>query len=676
MIYDLLSLNRLFATNLFNQLTGGSEAMKQFVPRQQLKMRTYFTMIDFWEKISKELQKGVFHPSSLEEGGKVYAMFEEFQHEMTGIFGEFEIGVSYTDEGLFERWRDGLGKMLNRAVLGSRSALYREMEYEFERFWVSFFQLVREPEPLKPQHNADIVVDKMLTLRAANFTKLRELGLDPAFLETDEGDINTIALKQQVAENYLEKDIVISRTVADESAEMIAERILPGVMSDAAAMFTDSLDGATLLKVYRVHEDTQAGTDKSTKTIQSNVELKQAILRELGMELRYSLQVAIALSRILYQSLKDNEKVKAWMDTALPKESSKEVIRILEGGLPLALIATKTEPIEALLVNSSNNDLSDLHFTAFDPVTDKENSLKVYFENQPKPFSEVSNLTELFEAAWFAGKLRRNMPGADEIIIQHFSQYDKELPIAKKEILEVMKESGFADPPTINHLLQKITFKPLWARDEAWLDRSLHFLANKIDVLNMALEKLRVAVLDSPSEQKGTDFLFSEVGDRLCMVYAYHSVLTWKEDIQEILVARLQEQLYGRIASQLDDIHDWVANAVAINLKNLLMADLSDAYMDSPNPDKNQVKKMGVEENYLENLFPEWSNKMDASFVEPMRKKLSLSLDLQLGHEFPDYKVLEDFNYLQDYDKSTIRGALGSFLQSVSDVLSQSFTVD
>lgn len=676
MINDLLSLNRLFATNLFNQLTGGSEAMKQFVPRQQLKMRTYFTMIDFWEKISKELQKGVFHPNSLEEGGKVYAMFEKFQHEMTGLFGEFEIGVSYTDEGLFERWRDGLGKMLNRAVLGSRSALYREMEYEFERFWVSFFQLVREPEPLKQQQDADNVVDEMITLRAANFTKLRELGLDPAFLETNEGDINTIGLKQQVDEHYLEKDIVISRTGADESAKMIAERILPGVLADAAAMFTDSLDGATLLRVYKVKEATEANKGKTSKNIQSNVELQQAILRELGMELRYSLQVAIALSRILYQSLKDNDKVKAWMDTALPKEKSEEVIRILEGGLSLVIIASNSEPLEKLLVNSPDNDLADLHYTAFDPVTGDENSLKVYFEKEPKPFSEVANLAALCEAAWFAGNLRRNMPGVDEIIIQHFSQYDEALPIAENDKLEMMKESLLGDFPTINDLLQKLTFKPLWAQDQAWLDRSLRFLAGKIDVLNIALEKLRVAVLESPPEQERTDFLFSEVGDRLSMVYAYHSVLTWKDDIKEILIARLQEQLYGRIASQLDDIHDWVANAIAINLKNLLMADLSDAYIGSPNPDKNQLKILGVEEDYLESFFPEWSKKMDASFVEPMRKKLSLSLDLQLGHEFPGYKVLEDFNYLQDYDKSTIRGALGSFLQSVSGVLSQSFIAE
>ncbi len=674
MINDLLSLNRLFATNLFNQLTGGREAVKQFVPRQQLKMRTYFTMIDFWEKISKELQKGVFHPSSLEEGGKVYSMFEAFQNEMTEIFGDFEEGVSYTDEGMFERWRDGLGKILNRAVLGSRSALYREMEYEFERFWVSFFQLTRKPDSRVQRHTAREFVDEIITLRAANFTKLREFGIGPEFMEADKGDINTVALKQQVEKNYLEKDIVISNSVADNSAELIAKRMLPGVMADAAALFADSLDGATLLKVHRMAVSAQADTDTVDKTPEKNIELQQVIRRELGMELRYSLQVAIALSRILYQSLKDNEKVKAWMDSAFPKESSEGIIKILEGGPSLVEIAAAPDQLEVLFVNSSNNDLADLKFTPFDPVKDREAALTEYFTDDPKPFSEIPNLTELFAAAWFAGNLRLNMPGADELIIQHFSQYDQDLPMADAEIMKVIATFGFGSPPTINDLLKKLTFKPLWAQDAAWLNRSLTFLAAKVDVLNLVLEKLRVAVLEPSEELPGS--LFAEVGDRLCMVYSYHAVLKWKDDVQEILIARLQEQLYGRIASQLDDIHDWVANAVAINLKDLLMADLSGAYFGSPNPDKNKLKMIGFGEDFLVNVFPELSQKLDVSFVEPMRKKLSLSLDLQLGHEFPDYKVLEEFNYLQDYDKSTLRGVLGAFLQSVSDVLSQSFTAE
>lgn len=665
MINEFLSLNRLFATNILNQFTGGREAIQQFVPRQQLKMRTYFTMINFWESMSKELERGVFDPKSLEEGGSVYKLFESFEADITTIFNDFEVHVDYSEEGLFERWRDGIGRLINRAVLGTKGASYRELEYEFERFWTSFFQLIRKPPVMVPLNETQHLVDDMLTIRAANFTKLKELGMEPEFLASDEVDKNTLALQQQISQNYLQKDIVISDTAADERAGLIAARMLPGVMADAAAMFADSLDGATLLKVHKVGNSPDGDTDKADKTPDEKDELQQAILRELGIELRYSLQASIGLSRILYQSLIDREE---WMESALSEENKAQTKEILKGGLSLAEIASGTEKLELMLVNAASNDLQNLHFTAFDPLSKGAPNLDAYFEATPKPFSEVANLPALFEAAFFAQKLR-SLPGADEIIRQHFSQYDDPLPAEgfEEKILTMF------DPPTINDLLKRLTFKPLWARDDAWLDRSLHFLANKVSVLSLALQKLQKAVLESPEQEPG--FLVPAVGDRLCTVYAYRSVLTLKGDVREILVARLQEQLYGRIASQLDDIHEWVANAVAINLKDMLMADLSGIYRGSPNPDKNQLKMLGLEENFIENVFPDWNKKMDASFVAPMEKKLSLNLDLQLGHEFPGYKVLENFNYLQEYDTSTLRGLLSGFLRSVSDVLSQRYSL-
>lgn len=680
MINDLFSLNRLFVSNIIGQLTGGREAMQQFVPRQKLKMRSYFALINFWEAISKELEGGKFDPKSLETGGRVFKLYEAFQQEMTAIFENFDIGIEYNEEGLFERWRDGLGQVLNRALLGTRGALYRELEYEFERFWTGFFQLVRKPTPVIPLDEPEYIVQEMITIRAANFTKLRELGIHPEFLNEAEGEISTLALKEEALAKYIQKDIVISVTSADESAQLIADRLLPNIMVDVATMFSASLDGETLLKVYNLSNQPrdkadisgdQAKSDPSKVGNPANIDekLEQVIQRELGMELRYALQVAIGLSRILYQSIKDNPEVQVWMDTAYPKESSEEVIRILEGGPSLGVIAASDEQIGKILLNSPENDLPDLRYTPYDPVNGGEASLMKYFNDEPKPFSEIANLPELFTAAYFAGNLRHKMPNADKIITQHFSQYGNPLPGEGLErvILAILHI------PTVNDLLKKLTFKPLWARDKAWLERSLKFLADKVDSLNLATQQLRATVLESTENEPGS--LFPKVGDRLSMVYAYRTVLDRKGDIRDILIARLQEQLYGRISSELDDIHEWVANAVSINLKELLMADLSGVYMESPNPDKNKMKLFGLDEEYIENIFPVWNKKMNASFVAPIEKKLSLSLDLQLGHEFPGYKVLEGFNYLQDYDRSTLRGVLSSFLQSVSDVLSQSYSL-
>ena len=648
MINDFLSLNRLFAANVIDQLTGGRVAIQQFLPRQQLKMRAYFVMIDFWQQLGEELEKGAVDPKSLEKGGRVYQLFEGFQEKITEVFDAFEPGVNYSEEGLFERWRDGIGRLVNRAVLGARGAAYREMEYEFERFWTQFFQLVRKPAA-PAQASNDSITEQIITIRASNLTKLKQFGLKPPFLDTQNAERQVLALKQKLQTDYLLPDPTISAAAANQSAEKTAPRMLPAVLIDAAQLFTQSLDGATLLKVYEA-----AVPDENIP------KLDGLILQELDIELRYVLQVAIGISRILYQSLQENKVVQEWVADALPGEQG--VIDLLQGGRSLAMIALSEGAPEDFLVNTPDNGLPELRYT---PAINTEKDLQSYQAQLDTlaPLASLKNLPDLLKAAHFSAELMRGLPHAEQVIKDHFRQYDILLPIDGEEAPEVLLATG-PMMVSINDLLNKIAFKPLWARDEAWLDRTVGFILGQVQTVEGVLKKLSATTLNS-GEQADTGLL-AEVADKLCMVYAYRSVMNQQEQIREILVSRLREQLYGRVTSRLDNIHTWVATSVVMNLKQLLMADLSSLHIGGAAPDQNRLHFFALD---YATAFPDWDKAMDAVFVAPMQKKLALAFDLQLGNEFPGYKVLEDFNYQQDYDPATLRGVLGAFLQAVSDVL-------
>lgn len=251
---DLFDLSRYrpLLDNFVDQLTGDGSSRGKFWKRQQLKSEAFFALLGFWQELNLMLNNGGLYESREKLRDELFAPFHT---KMMAIHEKFEIDADYSQSGMLERFRDGIGETLTRSVLVRPTPTHRALIYEVEKFWRNFFRLKLMPVEGKETQVADISSEelKRQTVILSNFSRFTK---SPSFINPpavprpgQQGFDNTISLKKNFGKKYVPESKLFSTEKANAIAGKMVKRVMPGLLNLLNDLTGDAVSGKMLVEI-------------------------------------------------------------------------------------------------------------------------------------------------------------------------------------------------------------------------------------------------------------------------------------------------------------------------------------------------------------------------------------------------------------------------------------------
>lgn len=165
-IFDLF---QTLASSAGELMLGSSDSRETFLKRQMIKGRTYQAVLNFWQDLDGLIKTYDNQDPQAGPDPELERILDSFRKETNEIFDEFEVGERYDEEGMWEGAGTSLGMQLHR-MIWSRDPVYRDLEFEIEKFWKRFIAL-RKKEPTVKERIIEESLAGQITEQTANFMR-------------------------------------------------------------------------------------------------------------------------------------------------------------------------------------------------------------------------------------------------------------------------------------------------------------------------------------------------------------------------------------------------------------------------------------------------------------------------------------------------------------------------
>ncbi|MEM7037570.1 MAG: hypothetical protein AAF570_11370, partial [Bacteroidota bacterium] len=244
---SIFDLYKSLAGSAGELMFGNTHSRGSFVQRQVIKTRTYEAIVNFWQKLTNIIDKHDSKPLSIGQKQQLEEVMNDFRDHIAQVYGEFEPGQVYDEEGLFEGLTTSASMTLHR-VMWSREPVYRDLEYEIEKFWRRFMAL-RKEEKTEEDESLEISLDRRIAEETANFARqIYEKSFAAPVNSVNSLEITELDLKFRAKlHQSFETELTYNRKM--RVAQAISHAFTQEILQDIAALLAKKLKQGQLIEV-------------------------------------------------------------------------------------------------------------------------------------------------------------------------------------------------------------------------------------------------------------------------------------------------------------------------------------------------------------------------------------------------------------------------------------------
>ncbi len=680
---DFVTFNKALFESMKETLTGGKEAERDFFLRQKLKSQTYQTLVSFWTSITRELDRTDNCEDSSEE-------FEEakrrFYREMIGVFKQFKKGENYNRMGMIERFGNKAGEIFHKNVFGGSDSYRKEIEYEFEQFWNNFFKLKGSPIERQRRPKEEIVSDSIATLGSTTIKEAISSAVH-AYRQDEEEDKQErgsgFSIQAALDKELESESIFIETEESEDAAQKVSEYIGSNWIKFLAENLAEQLSDGRMMNINQEYKNEVYGTfilgnAYSTYLCAGNYKALYMLIKESGRHPELILKYAPVFEGPTGIEIIDRKEDKSFFDTLIT--------------------ASEVEPRHNHTYDDFYKDVLMWKKGMVHAMTEKVRRLANYMITADGDMEKI----DILGKEYFA-KVIPIFEG-----IQSFRNEFAEIEL-DDEIERLLEE---LDHPLFYELWLS---KPHWANQKDDYKRaraSLTFRLNQSFKSMELMMKKATESLKRPFEGGEVDYqkLGEEISDRSVTAIAYMVLEEFERQFRWILERAIALELQFKrrelLSDPMEDIVQTVSEQTAISIRYRLASVSHESSIGKtrgkkpqetslaifkclasiPSLDEKIPKKKGKlkpeEVNgvktariYLDQYFE--ANHIDLKAVEKLCDEFKITiatflrkqLKVQLEFYYPGSVSVNEFDPDVNYDISTFKGLLGSFLRNVTDII-------